>query len=40
MPTVLRLFHRVVLMRPWLTFVMMCSGFGLFGAGTLNIFNM
>ncbi len=35
-----RLFHRCVLTRPWLTFVVMCSSFGLFGAGTLNIFSM
>ena len=34
------LFRRHVLSRPWLTFVVMCSSFGLFGAGTLNIFNM
>ena len=35
-----RLFHRVVLSRPWLTFIVMASSFGLFGAGTLNIFSM
>jgi predicted PurR-regulated permease PerM len=35
-----RAFHRHVLTRPWLTFVVMCSSFGLFGAGTLNIFSM
>lgn len=35
-----RLFHRHVLSRPWLTFLVMCSSFGLFGAGTLNIFSM
>jgi hypothetical protein len=35
-----RAFHRHVLARPWLTFLVMCSSFGLFGAGTLNIFNM
>jgi hypothetical protein len=35
-----RLFQREVLSRPWLTFLVMCSSFGLFGAGTLNIFNM
>jgi len=40
MSAVLRLFRRLVLTRPWLTFVVMCSSFGLFGAGTLNIFNM
>jgi uncharacterized membrane protein YqhA len=35
-----RWFSRVVLARAWLTFVVMCSAFGLFGAGTLNIFSM
>ncbi len=40
MAALIRLFHRWVLSRPWLTFVVMCSSFGLFGAGTLNIFNM
>jgi hypothetical protein len=35
-----RLFHREVLTRTWLTFAVMCSCFGLFGAGTLNIFSM
>ena len=35
-----RLFQRWVLSRAWLTFVVMCSSFGLFGAGTLNIFSM
>jgi hypothetical protein len=33
-------FHRVVLSRTWLTFVVMFASFGLFGAGTLNIFVM
>lgn len=40
MTTLLGFFHRVVLSRPWLTFIVMCSCFGLFGAGTLNIFSM
>ena len=40
MPAIRRLFHRVVLTRPWLTFIVMCGSFGLFGAGTLNLFNM
>ena len=35
-----RVFHRHVLSRPWLTFACMCGCFGLFGAGTLNIFSM
>jgi hypothetical protein len=35
-----RAFHRHVLSRPWLTFACMCTCFGLFGAGTLNIFSM
>ena len=40
MDRLIRHFHRLVLSRPWLTFVVMCSSFGLFGAGTLNIFSM
>ena len=40
MSSIRRLFHRVVLTRPWLTFIVMCGSFGLFGAGTLNLFNM
>src|SRR5215216_6578262 len=32
-----RWFHRVVLSRPWLTFLVMCVSFFAFGAGTLNI---
>ena len=35
-----RIFYRVVLSRPWLCFVVLCASFGLFGAGTLNLFNM
>jgi hypothetical protein len=33
-------FHRLVLKRTWLTFVVLFSSFGLFGAGTLNLFRM
>lgn len=33
-------FQRTVLTRPWLTFLFMGGSFGLFGAGTLNIFSM
>ena len=40
MQAVVLWFNRVVLARAWLTFVVMCSSFGLFGAGTLNIFSM
>lgn len=40
MNALLRLFHRQVLSRTWLTFAVMCTCFGLFGAGTLNIFSM
>ena len=36
----MRAFHRVVLGRRWLTFVVMCLSFALFGAGTLNLFNL
>ena len=35
-----RSFQREVLSRPWLSFVVLCASFGLFGAGTLNLFNM
>jgi hypothetical protein len=35
-----RLMVRVVQPRPWLCFAVMCTSFGLFGAGTLNIFSM
>ena len=35
-----RVFERVVLARAWLTFVLLCTSFGLFGAGTLNLFKM
>jgi len=35
-----RTFQRTVLARPWLTFLVMGGSFGLFGAGTLNIFSM
>jgi hypothetical protein len=34
-----RAFHRVVLARRWLCFLVMCLSFALFGAGTLNLFN-
>jgi peptidoglycan/LPS O-acetylase OafA/YrhL len=40
MATIARLFQSLVLDRAWLTFVVLCSSFGLFGAGTLNLFNM
>jgi hypothetical protein len=33
-------FHSIVLKRAWLTFVVLFSSFGLFGAGTLNLFHM
>jgi hypothetical protein len=33
-------FRRVVLARPWLSFVVLCLSFALFGAGTLNLFNL
>ena len=33
-----RWFHRVVLARRWLTFVVMVASFLAFGAGTLNLF--
>jgi uncharacterized membrane protein YqhA len=35
-----RAFQRVVLARRWLTFLVLCLSFALFGAGTLNLFNM
>ena len=35
-----RVFQGAVLPRPWLCFVVLCASFGLFGAGTLNLFNM
>ena len=35
-----RTFARLVLSRAWLTFVVLCASFGLFGAGTLNLFKM
>ncbi len=31
-------FQRWVLTRPWLTFAVLCTSFGLFGAGTVNLF--
>ena len=34
------LFKRVVLARRWLTFVVMCLSFAVFGVGTLNLFNV
>ena len=40
MNSLIGLFQRQVLSRRWLTFVVMCSCFGLFGAGTLNLFHM
>jgi hypothetical protein len=33
-------FKRVVLTRRWLTFVTMCLSFAVFGASTVNLFNM
>ena len=35
-----RAFARLVLSRAWLTFAVLCTSFGLFGAGTLNLFKM
>jgi hypothetical protein len=35
-----RAFRRVVLARRWLTFVVLCMSFALFGGGTVNLFNM
>ena len=35
-----RTFTHLVLSRAWLTFVVLCASFGLFGAGTLNLFKM
>ncbi len=35
-----RAFRRVVLTRRWLSFVVLCMSFMLFGAGSLNLFNM
>ena len=35
-----RAFRRVVLARRWLTFVVLCLSFLLFGAGTLNLIGM
>jgi hypothetical protein len=35
-----QLFRATVLSRPWLTFTLLCTCFGLFGAGTLNLFSM
>ena len=34
------LFRRVVLARWWLTFIVLCLSFAVFGAGTVNLFNM
>lgn len=33
-------FKRVVLTRRWLTFLTMCVAFAIFGASTINLFNM
>jgi hypothetical protein len=35
-----RAFRRCVLSRHWLSFVMLCLSFAVFGAGTLNLFNL
>ncbi len=35
-----RLFSRLILSRGWLSFVVLCLSFAIFGAGTLNLFNM
>ena len=35
-----RAFRRGVLSRRWLTFVVLCLSFALFGSGTVNLFNM
>ncbi len=40
METLTRWFARWVLSRVWLTFAVLCACFGLFGAGTLNLFSM
>ena len=40
MRSIVTFFDKWVLRRPLLTFVAMCTAFGLFGAGTLNIFHM
>lgn len=37
---VTNLFKRVVLTRRWLTFITMCVSFAVFGASTVNLFNM
>jgi hypothetical protein len=34
----LRAFHRTVLARRWLSFVVLCLSFAVFGASTLNLF--
>lgn len=33
-------FQRIVLKRRWLTFITMCAAFAVFGAGSVNLFNM
>jgi predicted PurR-regulated permease PerM len=40
MASLMRWFQHWVLARMWLTFALLCTCFGLFGAGTLNLFNM
>ena len=40
MNSLIGVFQRQVLTRRWLTFAVMCTSFGLFGAGTLNLFSM
>ena len=40
MPALQRAFERWVLSNGWLTFAVLCASFGLFGAGTLNLFKM
>jgi hypothetical protein len=35
---IVALFRRVVLARRWLSFIVLCAGFAVFGACTLNLF--
>ena len=36
----IRAFHRVVLARRWLTFLVLCVSFAIFGGGSVNLFYM
>ncbi len=40
MTRLVHFFLQHVLARAWLSFLVLCTSFGLFGAGTLNLFNM